>query len=73
MDKLYKNDPIVLSQALIRCKSVTPNDGGALDLLQNILESMGFKCTRLIFTEPGTQEVQNLVDKLNYTKYNCFV
>tara|TARA_Y100000590_G_scaffold432037_1_gene547575 strand:- start:1070 stop:2242 length:1173 start_codon:yes stop_codon:yes gene_type:complete len=60
MDKLYKNDPIVLSQALIRCKSVTPNDGGALDLLQNILESMGFKCTRLIFTEPGTQEVQNL-------------
>ena len=60
MNKLYKNDPIALSQALIKCKSVTPDDGGALDLLQDILESMDFKCSRLVFKESGTQEVKNL-------------
>ena len=31
-------DPIELSQRLIRCPSVTPIEGGALDELQTVLE-----------------------------------
>ena len=36
-------DPIELSQRLIRCPSVTPIEGGALDELQAVLEGIGFK------------------------------
>jgi len=35
-------DPLALAQALIRCRSVTPLDDGALDILQTQLGSMGF-------------------------------
>ena len=56
-------DPIGLAQDLIRCPSVTPEDAGALDVLQSSLESMGFDCTRLPFSEPGTPDVDNLFAK----------
>ena len=36
-------DPLELSQALIRCPSVTPTDGGAMDILQDALETLGFQ------------------------------
>ena len=35
-------NPIELSQRLIRCPSVTPDEGGALDELQNVLEELAF-------------------------------
>lgn len=53
-------DPIAFAQSLIRCPSVTPEDGGTLDLLQQTLEGLGFRCTRLPFSEPGTPDVDNL-------------
>lgn len=53
-------DPITLSQKLIRCPSVTPADAGALDVLEEALTSIGFKCTRLPFTENGTPDIDNL-------------
>ena len=34
-----------LTRDLIRCPSVTPAEGGALDLLQAELSEMGFVCT----------------------------
>ncbi|MGZ9811020.1 succinyl-diaminopimelate desuccinylase [Pseudoroseicyclus sp. H15] len=40
-------DPVALTQALIRCPSVTPEEGGALVLLQELLEGAGFECTRV--------------------------
>ncbi|NDU99698.1 succinyl-diaminopimelate desuccinylase [Pseudoroseicyclus tamaricis] len=40
-------DPVELTQALIRCPSVTPEEGGALVLLQDLLEGAGFTCTRV--------------------------
>jgi len=40
-------DPVALTAALIRCPSVTPEAGAALDLLQPILEGAGFACTRI--------------------------
>jgi len=40
-------DPVKLTQDLIRCPSVTPEEGGALVLLADLLESAGFTCTRI--------------------------
>lgn len=58
-----KIDPIELARALIRCPSVTPADEGALGVLQAALESMGFVCTRLPFTQ-GKERVDNLYARL---------
>ena len=40
-------DPADLTAQLIRCASVTPEEGGALVLLEALLESAGFSCTRV--------------------------
>ena len=53
-------DPLALARALIRCPSVTPTDGGALDMLQAALSRLGFACHRLPFAEPGSARVDNL-------------
>jgi succinyl-diaminopimelate desuccinylase len=42
-------DPVALTQALIRCQSVTPADDGALAVLTEALESLGFTVTPLPF------------------------
>ena len=66
-------DPIELSQRLIRCPSVTPIEGGALDELQAVLEGIGFKCTRLVFSESGTPDVDNLYARIGDDGPNfCF-
>jgi succinyl-diaminopimelate desuccinylase len=44
-------DPVPLLQALIRCRSVTPADDGALAVLEAALVPLGFTCTRLRFGE----------------------
>ena len=40
-------DPAALTAALIRCPSVTPVEGGALVLLEQLLSEAGFDCTRV--------------------------
>lgn len=40
-------DPVELAAALIRCPSVTPVEAGALVLLEDLLSSAGFDCTRV--------------------------
>ena len=57
-------DPSMLLQALIRCPSVTPAEGGALALLQSVLEPMGFSIKRPVFSEAGTPDVENLYARL---------
>lgn len=57
-------DATDLAARLIRCPSVTPADAGALDVLQEALESLGFTCRRLPFSEPGTADVDNLFARL---------
>jgi succinyl-diaminopimelate desuccinylase len=42
-------DPVDLAQALIRRPSVTPADAGAMDVLQETLEEIGFLCRRIRF------------------------
>ncbi|MDA0338644.1 MAG: succinyl-diaminopimelate desuccinylase [Proteobacteria bacterium] len=66
-------DPIELAQALIRCPSVTPAEAGALDVLQGALEGIGFVCTRYVFSENGTPDVDNLYARLGTEGPNfCF-
>ena len=57
-------DPLELSRDLIRCPSVTPEEGGALELLERVLGGLGFTCHRLKFSEPGTPDVENLYARL---------
>ncbi|PTE22839.1 succinyl-diaminopimelate desuccinylase [Cereibacter changlensis JA139] len=40
-------DPVALTAALVRCPSVTPEEGGALVLLEGLLSGAGFDCTRV--------------------------
>lgn len=40
-------DPVALTADLIRCPSVTPDEGGALALLQQLLTAAGFHCCRV--------------------------
>jgi len=40
---------VQLAQRLVRCPSVTPVEGGALDLLQDEFTKLGFDCIRLPF------------------------
>lgn len=40
-------DPVDLTAQLIRCASVTPEEGGALVLLETLLSEAGFSCTRV--------------------------
>ncbi|MBU1210776.1 MAG: succinyl-diaminopimelate desuccinylase [Alphaproteobacteria bacterium] len=57
-------DAVALARALIRCPSVTPAEGGALDLLQRVLAPLGFTCHRLPFTAAGTPDIDNLYARL---------
>ncbi|MEQ8902359.1 MAG: succinyl-diaminopimelate desuccinylase [Roseovarius sp.] len=40
-------DPAQLTADLIKCPSVTPEEGGALHLLEEVLSGAGFACTRV--------------------------
>ena len=44
-------DPLPIAQALIRCRSVTPADDGALGVVEDALRPLGFACHRLRFGE----------------------
>ncbi len=62
-----------LTQALVRCESVTPDEGGALALLERILGAEGFTCHRMTFSEPGTPDVENLYARIgNSAPHLCF-
>ena len=40
-------DPVALTADLVRCPSVTPAEGGALQLLEKLLSGAGFICSRV--------------------------
>ena len=44
MSTTRSHDPVHLAQALIRCRSVTPEEGGALTWLAGQLGPVGFAC-----------------------------
>ena len=61
---LSELDPIALTQRLIRCPSVTPEEGGALTALAEVLGDLGFTCERLRFSEAGYPDVDNLYARI---------
>ncbi len=70
---MNKISALDLAQALIRCDSVTPRDAGALGVLQQALEGLGFRCERMLFEEPGADPVDNLYARLGDASPNfCF-
>lgn len=60
MTALDPRDPVALTQALIRCPSVTPQEAGVLDLLAGVLEPLGFAVTRMTNGAPPDAPVENL-------------
>ncbi len=66
-------DVIELTRTLVRCESVTPREAGALQLLEQTLSPLGFKCERMDFTEAGTDDVANLYARIGTGgKHFCF-
>ena len=57
-------DPVAIARDLIRCRSVTPADGGALDVLARLLRASGFAVEMPTFSEPGTADVANLYARI---------
>lgn len=61
---MQHTDPVFLLQHLLRCRSVTPDEGGALSFLQQCAEKMGFTVERPVFHDHDTPDVENF-----YAKY----
>ncbi len=62
-----------IASNLIRCPSVTPAEGGALTYLEALLTQAGFCCSRLVFSEPGTADVNNLYARIGSgSPHVCF-
>ena len=61
-------DPAVLARDLLRCPSVTPAEGGALELIETVLKAAGFEVQRVTFAEPGTAPVENLYARIGATQ-----
>jgi succinyl-diaminopimelate desuccinylase len=57
-------DPVAIARNLVRCRSVTPEEGGALAYLQSVLAPAGFTVHRETFAEPGTAPVENLYARI---------
>ena len=73
MRPLDAADPVAMSQALIRCKSVTPNDDGALLEVERALKPLGFECHHLTFKEEGMAPIANLYARLGAgSPHLCF-
>jgi len=63
-------DSVAIARDLVRCRSVTPEDGGALAYLQGVLAKAGFAVHRMTFAEPGTAPIDNLYARIGSEKPN---
>ena len=63
-------DPVAITRDLIRCRSVTPEDGGAIAYLQRVLADAGFAVHRATFAEPGTAPIENLYARIGTERPN---
>ena len=52
---MTKLDPVKITSDLIKCKSIAPEDGGAIQLIKELLLNEGFKCQSI-----PRNEIQNL-------------
>ena len=62
-----------IARRLIQCKSVTPQNDGAIEYLATLLETYGFTCRILDFAEPGYATIKNLYARYGKDEPNfCF-
>jgi succinyl-diaminopimelate desuccinylase len=61
-------DPVEIAKALIRCRSVTPIEGGALEYLGALLGRAGFEIHRQKFSSPDVPEIDNLFARIGTGK-----
>jgi len=61
---MTSSDPIANLATLIRCPSVTPAEGGALTALAAMLEPLGFTVERMVASEPGMPDIENLYARI---------
>ncbi len=57
-------DALSIARDLVRCRSITPADAGALGVLENLLEAAGFETHRVTFSEAGTADIDNLYARI---------
>jgi succinyl-diaminopimelate desuccinylase len=57
-------DPLAFARDLLRCRSITPAEGGALKYLERVLKDAGFDVHHLAFSEPGEDMVENLYARI---------
>lgn len=66
-------DPVAYTRDLIRCPSVTPDEGGAISYLARVLSEAGFEVHRPVFTEADTPDIENLFAAIGSgAKHFCF-
>lgn len=72
-DQISLTLPAQILRDLIQCPSVTPHEGGALTVLQERLERLGFVVRRRVASSPNTPDVENLYARLGTASPNlCF-
>jgi succinyl-diaminopimelate desuccinylase len=64
IEAAFERDPVALARELIRCRSVTPTEGGALSVLARVLKPAGFTVSRMTFSDIGTSDVENLYARI---------
>src|ERR1700730_17632222 len=63
-------DPVAIARDLVSCRSVTPEDGGALGYLQGVPSRAGLAVHRMTFAVPGTAPIENLYARIGTDKPN---
>jgi len=63
-------DALAIARDLLRCRSVTPAEGGALSFIERLLKSAGFTVHRVTFVEPGSAPVENLYARIGAVSPN---
>lgn len=57
-------NPVEIAADLIRCRSVTPDEGGALTYLDGLLKRVGFSSEIICFSDAGTPDIDNLYARI---------
>jgi succinyl-diaminopimelate desuccinylase len=61
---MTKPTALSIAQDLIRCPSVTPDDKGALGVVEALLQQAGFQTWRVTFQEDGWPDTDNLYARI---------
>src|ERR1700728_1435238 len=63
-------DPVAIARDLVRCRSITPAEGGALAYLQDLIATAYLAVHAMTSRESGTAPVENLYARIGTEKPN---